>query len=147
MPTRQLTAVVLSSLGSPQHSSVKTLTDFMALSMSLMASGPRLEKYNASGLTTSYILHGIDTEYTIDDIKSELENYNYAIFDIQRFTKKTESGFKPIKTVKVTQIGCSIPDRVPIGFEMIKTTLYYEKPRQCTNCWKFGHLQNFVEAQ
>ncbi|GFX02946.1 hypothetical protein TNCV_4439281 [Trichonephila clavipes] len=99
-----------------------------------------------TGLTTSYILHGIDTEYTIDDIKSELENYNYAIFDIQRFTKKTESGFKPIKTVKVTQIGCSIPERVPIGFEMIKTTLYYEKPRQCTNCWKFGHLQKFCRS-
>ncbi|GFW38652.1 uncharacterized protein TNCV_3880191 [Trichonephila clavipes] len=99
-----------------------------------------------TGLTTSYILHGIDTEYTIDDIKSELENYNYAIFDIQRFTKKTESGFKPIKTVKVIQIGCSIPERVPIGFEMIKTTLYYEKPRQCTNCWKFGHLQKFCRS-
>ncbi|GFV75180.1 hypothetical protein TNCV_3190291 [Trichonephila clavipes] len=83
---------------------------------------------------------GIDTEYTIDDIKPELENFNYTTFDIQRFTKKTESGFKPIKTVKVTQIGCSIPERVPIGFEMIKTTLYYEKPRQCTNCWKFGHI-------
>ncbi|GFX24841.1 hypothetical protein TNCV_4489321 [Trichonephila clavipes] len=99
-----------------------------------------------TGLTSSYILQGIDTEYTIDDIKSELENYNYTIFDIQRFTKKTESGFKPIKTVKVTQIGCSIPERVPIGFEMIKTTLYYEKPRQCTNCWKFGHIQKFCRS-
>ncbi|GFV24124.1 hypothetical protein TNCV_3534001 [Trichonephila clavipes] len=92
------------------------------------------------------ILQGIDTEYTIDDIKSELENYNNAIFDIQRFTKKTESGFIPIKTVKVTQIGCSIPERVPIGFEMIKTTPYYEKPRQCTNCWKFGHIQKFCRS-
>ncbi|GFX11558.1 hypothetical protein TNCV_5141331 [Trichonephila clavipes] len=101
-----------------------------------------------TGLTSSYILQGIDTEYSIDDIKSELENYNYAIFDIQRFTKKTDSGFKPIKTVKVTQIGCSIPERVPIGFEMFKTTLYYEKPRQCTHCWKFGDtFKNFVEAQ
>ncbi|GFW92660.1 hypothetical protein TNCV_519761 [Trichonephila clavipes] len=60
--------------------------------------------------------------------------------------KKTDSGFKPIKTVKVTQIGCSIPERVPIGFEMFKTTLYYEKPRQCTNCWKFGHIQKFCRS-
>ncbi|GFY34923.1 hypothetical protein TNCV_154961 [Trichonephila clavipes] len=103
-------------------------------------------KLSYTGLTSSYILQGIDTEYTIDDIKSELENYNYTIFDIQRFTKKTESGFKPIKTVKVTQIGCSIPERVPIEFEMIKTTLYYEKPRQCTNCWKFGLIQKFCRS-
>ncbi|GFX09720.1 hypothetical protein TNCV_653191 [Trichonephila clavipes] len=99
-----------------------------------------------TGLTSSYILQGIDTEYAIDDIKSELENYNYAIFDIQRFTKKTDSGFKPIKTVKFTQIGCSIPERIPIGFEMFKTTLYYENPRNCTNCWKFGHIQKFCRS-
>ncbi|GFT41882.1 hypothetical protein TNCV_1667361 [Trichonephila clavipes] len=56
-------------------------------------------------------------DYTIEDIKSELEDSNHAILDIQRFTKKkkTESGFKPIKTIKVTQIGCTIPERVPIG--------------------------------
>ncbi|GFW56369.1 hypothetical protein TNCV_2088781 [Trichonephila clavipes] len=98
------------------------------------------------GLTNGYILQGIDTEYTIDDIKSELENNNYANFDIQRFTKKTESGFKPIKTIKVTQIGCSIPERVSIGFEMFKTNLYFEKPKQCTNCWKFGHIQKFCRS-
>ncbi|GFT99937.1 uncharacterized protein TNCV_1079761 [Trichonephila clavipes] len=67
------------------------------------------------GLTSSYILQGIDTEYSLDDIKSELENNNYAIFDVQRFTKKTESEFKPIKTIKVTKIGCSISESVPIG--------------------------------
>ncbi|GFX84352.1 hypothetical protein TNCV_4134621 [Trichonephila clavipes] len=60
--------------------------------------------------------------------------------------KKTDSGFKPIKTVKVTQIGCSIPERVPIAFEMFKTTFHYEKPRQCTNCWKFGHIQKFCRS-
>ncbi|GFX15074.1 hypothetical protein TNCV_4898411 [Trichonephila clavipes] len=29
---------------------------------------------------------------------------------------------------------------------MFKTNLYYEKPRQCTNCWKFGRIQNFCRS-
>ncbi|GFS67861.1 hypothetical protein TNCV_2295201 [Trichonephila clavipes] len=36
-------------------------------------------------------------------------NYNYAIFDIQRFTKKTDSGFKPIKTTD-SSVNCPNPD-------------------------------------
>ncbi|GFW37720.1 hypothetical protein TNCV_4629251 [Trichonephila clavipes] len=87
----------------------------------------------------------MDTNYTIEDKKSELEN-NHAILDLQRFTKKTESGFKPIKTIKVAQIGCTIPERVSIGFEMFKTNLYVEKPKQCTNCWKFGHFPKFCRS-
>ncbi|GFW41881.1 hypothetical protein TNCV_5901 [Trichonephila clavipes] len=99
------------------------------------------------GLTSRYILQGIDTEYTIDDIKLELEN-NYAILEIQRFTKekKPESEFIPTKTITVTEIGFLIPERVPIGFEIFKTNIDFEKPKQCTNCWKLGHIQKFYRS-
>ncbi|GFS88873.1 retrovirus-related Pol polyprotein from transposon TNT 1-94 [Trichonephila clavipes] len=113
---------------------------------SVFSKAYQLRKLNNCEVLYGHCNQGIDTEYTIDDIKSELENYNYTIFDIQRFTKKTESGFKLIKTVKVTQIGCSIPERVPIGFE-IKLLSTMKNPGNAQTVGNLDTFKNFVEAQ
>ncbi|GFX13660.1 hypothetical protein TNCV_1921731 [Trichonephila clavipes] len=65
-------------------------------------------------------------EYSIDDIKLELESNDNAILEI-RFTKK-KYGFIPTKTIQGIQIGCIIPGRAPIEFQMVKAYLHYKKP-------------------
>ncbi|GFS68672.1 hypothetical protein NPIL_584151 [Nephila pilipes] len=67
-----------------------------------------------------------------------------SFLEIRRSVKRKATVIVFTKTIKITQIGSTIPDK--IAFEMHRTQLFYYKSRQCSNYWEFGHSQKFCHS-
>lgn len=96
---------------------------------------------------SQFLMYDVDHETSLKDLYEDLWERDIYATEIQRFTKLTENGRKPTKTVKVTQIGFDIPDRVLACMQSFRTALYLPKPRQCSNCWLFGHSKNSCRSK
>lgn len=106
-------------------------------------------KLSLDNLLGSYVIRGIDQQIPLSEIKEDLENQNIRIFSLNRFAKKIDEKLTPLKTIKIQTptTNNQIPQKVHIALEIFYIHTYFEKARQCRNCWRFGHNKNTCRSK
>lgn len=83
-----------------------------------------------------YELKHIETEV----ILNELQKTDGKLMKIQRFSKKKNGKKVETNTFLLTYKGPNPPTEVKVGFNLIKTRMFYPSPLRCYNCLDFGHF-------
>lgn len=89
-------------------------------------------------LISSYVVKGVENG-DLNDIILDFEEQKIKIHRILRFTKKTDEGYIPLKTIKFCTPTKNVPAKIHIGLSYCHVVEYEEHPRQCSQCWLFGH--------
>lgn len=91
-------------------------------------------------ITSRFVLHNIDTSVRLEDLGKEIQAENpVKVKELRRFTKKENSSTHPTETVLVTIYGTALPSRIKFFYMIEKIRPFYDRPRQCLNCWQFDH--------
>ncbi|XP_035205197.1 uncharacterized protein LOC118180184 [Stegodyphus dumicola] len=94
-----------------------------------------------SELTSKFLLSSIPVEVELSELANEL-NYNNEIevLNLRRFLAKSpDSNKKPPERVLVTIARHHLPEYVKICLTRHRITRFYDNPRQCPQCLRFGH--------
>ena len=58
---------------------------------------------------------------------------------MRRFTRKDSAGIHLAETVLIMVLGTNLPRKIKMFYMIEKIRPFYDRPRQCLNCWKFDH--------
>ena len=72
-------------------------------------------------------------------LHDHLTSNNLPVANVRVF-KKTDKRHSTITCARITFDSRSLPDEVRVGFKKVKVREDLPRPRQCRNCWRFGHL-------
>ena len=91
-------------------------------------------------ITTRFAIHNIDISVRLEELGQELQNENpIKIKEMRRFTRKDSAGIHLTETVLITVFGTNLPREIKMFYMIEKIRPFYDRPRQCLNCWKFDH--------
>ena len=72
-------------------------------------------------------------------IKDQAEDLGIPVSDVQIFTKPSRKSGQENYYARLTFESRTLPAYMTVGFEKIKIQEDLPKPRQCQQCWKYGH--------
>lgn len=85
----------------------------------------------------------------VDEIEPNLLEQSQAqglpVTNVKRFVRTTRTG-KTIHLACLTFDSRTLPPYMYVGFERVEVREDLPKPRQCKNCWKFGHPAEFCQS-
>ena len=81
---------------------------------------------------TKGIIHGVDIEYTSDELSEGLCAQEFAITDVKRLGSS--------KSVVLTFQGEVLPEHVYFGYLRYNVKLYIPNPIRCFQCQRWGHI-------
>ncbi|CAF3428395.1 unnamed protein product [Rotaria socialis] len=89
----------------------------------------------------SGILFDVDTEYTAEEIKSEIVSGNpdIQVSKVDRFLSKVNNTAIPTKTVRI-DFQDNLPNHVYMFYRRYKVVQFVPKPVRCFRCQLFGHM-------
>ena len=91
-------------------------------------------------VTSRFLLRNIPVNITLKELYEELcEENDIKILELCRFTRKVVNEVIPTQSVLVTVLGITLPKSVRLFYQTQNITLFYDRPRQCSNCFKFNH--------
>lgn len=94
----------------------------------------------SENITSRFVLHNIDTLIPLADIGNEIQNENnLRVKEVRRFTKRGLAGPQLTETVLITTYGTKLPNEIKFFYMLEKIKPFFDKPRQCTNCWRYDH--------
>lgn len=96
-------------------------------------------------ITSRVLIHQVDTDVELEKVYEELimSNPELEIKDLRRFIKPGSQ--KSHSPVLITLLGTVVPDRIKIWLTSIKTSLFVDRPKNCSKCQKFDHSARFCK--
>ena len=79
-------------------------------------------------------------------IKSQAEDLGIPISDVSIFTKPSRNTGQQNHYAKITFESRTLPAYMTVGFERMKIREDLPKPRQCQQCWKYGHKKEWCRG-
>ena len=79
-----------------------------------------------------------------NEIKDNIESQGIKVKTIETFVKpSTDKRTYPLQIAKVCFDTRVLPENVIVGGQRLRVKEYIPSPRQCNNCWKFGHPSKY----
>ena len=79
-------------------------------------------------------------------IRDQAEDLGIPVSDVHTFTKKSKRTGQENYYAKITFESRTLPAYMTVGFEKIKIQEDLPKPRQCQQCWKYGHKKEWCKG-
>ncbi|GBL79079.1 hypothetical protein AVEN_93033-1 [Araneus ventricosus] len=92
-----------------------------------------------SNIVSKYIVRDIDTDYSLEEIISDLKSQDILVSKVVRFKRKGSSD--PIPIILIDEIGKTNRKDIKIGRMIFKVNKFIENPKVCFKCLRFGHTQ------
>lgn len=87
-----------------------------------------------------FLLRDIPTDISLTELSEEIEgSNNVTVSEARRFTRKLDGAILPTECVLISIFGSRLPDRLKVWYSSHRISLFVDRPRQCTNCYKFDH--------
>ena len=81
------------------------------------------------------------------NIRENIELQNHKVKEVTTYTRPPRGRRQfPLRIAKITFIGRVLPDTLVIGGQRLQIREYIPSPRQCSKCWKYGHLVKFCTS-
>ncbi|XP_071043353.1 uncharacterized protein [Parasteatoda tepidariorum] len=96
-------------------------------------------------ITSKFLLQEIPLDHALTELAAELSYNDITVHSIRRFTRRGSSTLS--ETCLITIYGISIPTEVKFWYNLVKPTPFYDRPRQCTKCFKFNHATKNCSAK
>ena len=98
------------------------------------------------------VIFPIDIEENLDELMKEMKILNSTrdpskIIKLTRLRKKTQNGFVPSTSVRVTFESDYLPDKIAVQLFVFKVRPYVYSPRQCFKCQRLGHTEDGCKSQ
>ena len=79
-------------------------------------------------------------------IKDQAEDLGVPVSEVSIFTKPSRSTGQQNYFAKITFESRTLPAYMTVGFEKMKIQEDLPKPRQCQQCWKYGHKKEWCKG-
>ena len=79
-------------------------------------------------------------------IKEQAEDLGIPVSEVSVFTKPSRSSGQQNYYAKITFESRTLPAYMTVGFEKMKILEDLPKPRQCQQCWKYGHKKEWCKG-
>ena len=94
----------------------------------------------SDNITSRFVLHDIDPSISLMELGAEIQATNdIKVKELRRFTRKSSTGIHLSATVLVTIFGTVLPQEIKYFYMIEKIKPFYDRPRQCTKCWRYDH--------
>lgn len=103
---------------------------------------PNSDKYREG------VISPISTEADLEELKGyiEVRDCGVRVIKVDRMQRKTENGWVPSNSVKLTFEGENLPNAITVLHSFFKVRPFIPQPRQCYKCQRIGHLANSCRA-
>lgn len=98
-----------------------------------------------SNCSTKILIRNVSEDIPLNKLVEDIALKNgLTILEARRFTRKNP--VKLTRTVLLTILGHKVPDKIKIWYNIFHCEIFFDKPRQCANCWSFGHIKKFCKS-
>lgn len=87
------------------------------------------------------VIYGIDLEVSLEDLKPKLANQGIV------YSKRLLKNGNETTSVMVVLNGTKLPATIQLWLHNITVKPFYDTPKRCTNCQKFGHNTKICKAK
>lgn len=85
------------------------------------------------------LIHGVPVDLTDDEIKTQLKND--GVVGVKRMNRWKDGKSSPTESVILNFSARQLPSRVKIDWLSFQVKTFIPPPKQCWNCWGFGHTK------